>query len=119
MEGNIMTKTLFAGLVLGASLVSGVAVADTPSSAPFIQQIEFHNDMHAGALWRNNNPQNYDQHGAGCEHGAITYLASAQRILYTCTASYTDIVPSTTAKYVAGGIAPLSSTAAQVLDPTD
>jgi len=99
------------------SLVSGAAFADAPTSAPFIQAIEFHNDMHAGALWRNNNPQNYDQHGAGCEHGAITYLASAQRILYTCTASYTDITPAITT--FTAGVAPLSSSAAYVLDPTD
>jgi len=112
-----MKKSVFAGLFLGVSLVSGAALADAPTSAPFIQQIEFHNDMHAGALWQNNNPQNYDQHGAGCEHGAITYLAAAQRILYTCTASYTDITPAVTT--FTTGVAPLSSQAAYVLDPTD
>ncbi len=117
-----MNAKLFAGLFLGMSLVGGVAVADTASapSAPFIQEIHFHSDMFAGALWQNNNPQNQDQRGAGCEHASITYLSTAQRIMLTCTGSYTDITPLQTTGFAsANAVAPWSSLGAGVLNPRD
>jgi MYXO-CTERM domain-containing protein len=111
-----MMKTLLAGLVFGASLVGGVASAD----APFIGDFVVHDDLNSGALWKNNNPQNQDQHGAGCEHSAITYLKSSNRILMTCTGSFTDITPAMTTGFAATGAKPpMSSTEARVLPPKD
>jgi uncharacterized protein (TIGR03382 family) len=108
-QGTVIMKNLLSGLVLGASLLSGVAFAD----APFIASFPVHDDMHAGALWKNNNPNNYDQRGAGCEHHSVVYLKATNSMLMTCTGSYTDVTPAITS----GG--QLSSQAAGVLPPAD
>lgn len=101
-----MKPRLLYGLVLGASLLGGVAAA-----APFIATFEAHDDMHAGALWRNDRPNNNAQRGAGCEHQSITML-KGNRIIVVCTASYTDVTPM-----IAG--AGLSSLEAGLRAPTD
>lgn len=93
-------------LIVGASLVGGVASAD-PSIATF----QAHDDMHAGALWRNDRPNNNNQRGAGMEHQSIVQLAN-NHILVVGTASYTDVTPM-----IAG--AGLSSAQAGVLPPKD
>jgi hypothetical protein len=67
--------------------------------------------MHAGALWKNDKPNNYQQRGAGMEHQSIVQLAN-NKILVIGTASYTDVTPK-----IAG--AGLSSTEAGVLPPKD
>ena len=103
-----MKLHLLAGL-LGVSLLSGLAAAQ---STPFIASFPVHDDMHGGALWRNNNAQNNNQRGAGCEHHALTYLKAANKLLMTCTGSYTDVTP-----IIPG--AGLSSKEAGVLDPKD
>ena len=103
-----MKMNLLAGLVLGMSLVGGAARAESP----FIADFPAHDDMHGGALWRNDNAQNNNQRGAGCEHHAVVYLKAANKILMTCTGSYTDVTPK-----IAG--AGLSSQDAGVLDPRD
>ncbi|HEY0193565.1 MAG TPA: hypothetical protein VGC42_20755 [Kofleriaceae bacterium] len=82
-------KTRFiAGAILGASLLSSAAIAQ-----PAIATFEAHDDMRAGALWKNDKPNNYQQRGAGMEHQSITQLANG-KILVVGTASYTDIVPA-------------------------
>lgn len=101
-----MNPRFLAGLIVGASLVGGVASAD-----PFIATFEAHDDMHAGALWRNDRPNNNNQRGVGCEHQSIVKLAN-NRILVVCSGSYTDVTPM-----IAG--AGLSSTQAGVLPPKD
>jgi uncharacterized protein (TIGR03382 family) len=82
-----MTPRTLTGLVLGATLVGGAA-----SAAPFIGQFEAHNDMHGGALWRNDRPNNNNQRGAGNEHLALTQLTGGY-LLVVGTASYTDVTP--------------------------
>ena len=82
-----MTPRTLTGLVLGATLAGGAA-----SAAPFIGQFEAHNDMHGGALWRNDRPNNNNQRGAGNEHLAITQLTGGY-VLVVGTASYTDVTP--------------------------
>src|ERR1043165_3301463 len=82
-----MTPRILTGLVLGATLVGGAA-----SAAPFIGQFEAHNDMHGGALWRNDRPNNNNQRGAGNEHLSITQLTGGY-VLVVGTASYTDVTP--------------------------
>jgi uncharacterized protein (TIGR03382 family) len=101
-----MNPRSIAGLIVGASLVGGVAAAD-----PFIATFEAHDDMHAGALWRNDRPNNNNQRGVGCEHQSIVKLAN-NRILVVCSGSYTNVTPM-----IAG--AGLSSTEAGVLPPKD
>lgn len=101
-----MNPRSIAGLIVGASLVGGVASAD-----PFIATFEAHDDMHAGALWRNDRPNNNNQRGVGCEHQSIVKLAN-NRILVVCSGSYTDVTP-----LIAG--AGLSSTQAGLLPPKD
>src|SRR5882672_8493754 len=80
-----MNPRPIARLIVGASLVGGVASAD-----PFIAAFEAHDDMHAGALWRNDRPNNNNQRGAGIEHQSITLLKNG-RVLVVGTASYTDV----------------------------
>lgn len=101
-----MTPRKLTGLVFGVSLLGGVASAE-----PFIATFEAHNDMHAGALWRNDRPNNNNQRGAGIEHQSITLLKGG-KVLVVGTASYTDITP-----LIPG--AGLSSTQAGVLPPKD
>jgi uncharacterized protein (TIGR03382 family) len=101
-----MNPRSIAGLIVGASLVGGVAAAD-----PFIATFEAHDDMHAGALWRNDRPNNNNQRGVGCEHQSIVKLAN-NRILVVCSGSYTNVTPM-----IAG--AGLSSTEAGLLPPKD
>jgi uncharacterized protein (TIGR03382 family) len=101
-----MKPRLLTGLVLGASLVGGVAFG-----APFIATFEAHDDMHAGALWRNDRANNNQQRGAGIEQQSSVLLKGG-RILVVATASYTDVVPM-----IPG--AGLSSVQANVLPPTD
>src|ERR1041384_4225647 len=74
-----MNPRSFAGLIVGASLVGGIAAAD-----PFIATFEAHDDMHAGALWRNDRPNNNNQRGPGGEHES-TVLLSGGRILVVAT----------------------------------
>ena len=101
-----MKTRYIAGAILGASLLSGVAIAQ-----PVIATFEAHDDMHAGALWKNDKPNNYQQRGAGMEHQSITQLANG-KILVVGTASYTDVTP-----LIQG--AGLSSLQANVLPPKD
>jgi MYXO-CTERM domain-containing protein len=101
-----MKSRLLTSLVLGASLPGGAATA-----APFIATFEAHNDMHAGALWRNDRPNNNAQRGGGCEHQAMTVLKGGKLII-VCTGSYTDVTPM-----IAG--AGLSSLDAGIRLPTD
>jgi uncharacterized protein (TIGR03382 family) len=101
-----MKPRLLAGLVFGASLLGGIA-----SAAPFIGQFEAHDDMNAGALWRNDRPNNNNQRGAGIEHQSITLLKNG-RVIVVGTASYTDVTP-----LIAG--AGLSSTQAGLKLPAD
>jgi uncharacterized protein (TIGR03382 family) len=101
-----MNPRPIASLIVGASLVGGVASAD-----PFIAAFEAHDDMHAGALWRNDRPNNNNQRGVGCEHQSVVQLAG-NHILVVCSGSYTDVTPM-----IAG--AGLSSTEAGVLPPKD
>jgi len=101
-----MNPRLPTGLVLGVTLLSGAA-----SAAPFIAQFEAHDDMHAGALWRNDRPNNNNQRGAGAEHTAIVQLSGGY-ILVFATASYTNVTP-----LIPG--AGLSSAEAGVLPPSD
>jgi uncharacterized protein (TIGR03382 family) len=101
-----MTSRSIARLIVGASLVGGVASAD-----PVIATFQAHDDMHAGALWRNDRPNNNNQRGAGFEHQSIVQLAN-NHILVVGTASYTDITPM-----IPG--AGLSSADAGVLPPKD
>jgi MYXO-CTERM domain-containing protein len=101
-----MTPRPIAGLIVGASLVGGIAAAD-----PVITTLEAHDDMHAGALWRNDRPNNNNQRGVGCEHQSIVQLAN-NHILVVCSGSYTDVTPM-----IAG--AGLSSADAGVLPPSD
>src|SRR4051794_5361012 len=101
-----MTPRPIARLVVGASLVGGVAAAD-----PFIATFEIHDDMHAGALWRNDRPNNNNQRGGGGEHQSTVLLAGG-RILVVATASYTNVTPM-----IAG--AGLSSLEAGVLAAKD
>jgi MYXO-CTERM domain-containing protein len=101
-----MKPRLFTGVVLGASLLGGQA-----SAAPVIGHFEAHDDMNGGALWRNDQPNNNNQRGAGAEHQSVVQLKGG-RILMVATASYTDVVPM-----VPG--AGLSSAEAGVLPPSD
>jgi len=101
-----MTPRLLTGLAL-ATLASGAAQA----APAFIGQFEAHDDMHAGALWRNDRPNNNNQRGAGAEHCSMAKLAG-NTLLVTCTASYTNVTP-----LIAG--AGLSSQDAGVLPPAD
>lgn len=101
-----MNPRPIASLIVGASLVGGVASAD-----PFIATFEAHDDMHAGALWRNDRPNNNNQRGVGCEHQSIVQL-TGNHILVVCSGSYTDVTPM-----IAG--AGLSSTEAGVLPPKE
>jgi len=61
-----MTPRKLTGLVFGVSLLGGVASAE-----PFIATFEAHNDMHAGALWRNDRPNNNNQ----------SFIGAPQRLL--------------------------------------
>ena len=101
-----MNPRFLAGLVFGASLLGGVASAE-----PFIATFEAHNDMHGGALWRNDRPNNNNQRGAGAEHQSVTLL-SGGNVIVVATASYTDVTP-----LIPG--AGLSSTEAGLLPPKD
>ena len=82
-----MKPRFLATVVLGSSLLGGAAIAE-----PFIGTFEVHDDMHAGALWRNDRPNNNNQRGAGGEHES-TVLLSGGRILVVATASYTNVTP--------------------------
>ena len=101
-----MNPRILAGVVLGASLLGTAAMAQ-----PVIATFEAHDDMHGGALWKNDKPNNYQQRGAGMEHQSLTML-SGGKILVVGTASYTDVVPKITG-------AGLSSADAGVLPPKD
>lgn len=92
--------------VLGASLLTSGAV----SAAPFIGQFTAHDDMHAGALWANDRPNNNNQRGAGAEHQKI--IRVGENILVVATGSYTDVVPM-----IPG--AGMSSAEAGILPPRD
>jgi MYXO-CTERM domain-containing protein len=82
-----MKPRFLATVVLGSSLLGGAAIAE-----PFIGTFEVHDDMHAGALWRNDRPNNNNQRGAGGEHESTVLLAGG-RILVVATASYTNVIP--------------------------
>jgi uncharacterized protein (TIGR03382 family) len=101
-----MNPRFLTSFVLGASFLSGVASAE-----PTIDLFEAHNDMNAGALWRNDRPRNNDQRGVGLEHQSITLLTGG-KVVVVGSGSYTDITPM-----IAG--AGLSSQQAGVLAPTD
>ena len=101
-----MNPRLISGLVVGASLLAGGAA----TSAPFIATFEGHSDMHGGALWRNDRPNNNDQRGAGLEHQKVIRVGN--NILVVGTGSYTDVTP-----LIPG--AGLSSAQAGVLPPKD
>jgi uncharacterized protein (TIGR03382 family) len=92
--------------LLGASL----AASGTVQAAPFIAAFEAHNDINAGALWRNNRPNNNNQRGAGAEHTSMAVIGD--RVIVLATASYTDVTP-----LIPG--AGLSSQQAGVLPPSD
>src|SRR5262245_34979900 len=100
-----MNPRLLTGLILA------VASGGAASAAPFIGEFVAHDDMHAGALWRNDRPNNNNQRGAGFEHQTMVQLAGGY-ILVFGTASYTDVTP-----LIPG--AGLSSQAAGVLPPAD
>ena len=102
-----MKPRLLSSIAFGATaLLGGVALAE-----PTIATFELHNDMKAGALWRNDRANNHDTRGAGAEHPKITVLKDG-RILLVATASYTDVVPM-----VSG--AGFSSLQAKLEDPSD
>lgn len=101
-----MNPRPLAGLVLGASLLGGVASAE-----PFIATFEAHNDMHAGALWRNDRPNNNNQRGVGMEHQSIALLKDGH-VVVVGSGSYTDVTP-----LIPG--AGLSSLEAGLKAPTD
>lgn len=82
-----MKPRYFTSIAIGASLLGGVA-----SAAPFIATFEAHDDMHAGALWRNDRANNNDTRGTGGEHTTLTVLKGG-RILMIATASYTNVTP--------------------------
>jgi len=104
-----MKPQYLTGLVFGASLVG--SVGGLAHATPVIATFEVHDDMHAGALWRNDRPNNNNQRGAGIEHQSITVLKTGQ-VIVVGTASYTDVVPL---KPNAG----LSSLEAGLVIPTD
>lgn len=99
-----MKKLSVTGVLLGASLLAGVATA-----GPTISQFPLHNEFNSGALWPNDQPRNNQFRGAGMEHQAMVQLADGT-VLVVGTGSYTDIVPTK------GG---LSSADAKVMKPTD
>ena len=102
-----MKPRLLASIAFGATaLLGGVALAE-PTIATFL----LHNDMKAGALWRNDRANNHDTRGAGAEHPKITVLKDG-RILLVATASYTDVVPTVPN-------AGFSSVQAKLEDPSD
>lgn len=82
-----MKPRLLPGLLLGAS----VAVGGAANAAPFIAQFEAHDDINAGALWRNDRPNNNTQRGAGMEHASLAVIGD--RVIILGTASYTDVTP--------------------------
>jgi uncharacterized protein (TIGR03382 family) len=82
-----MNPRLLTSVALGASALGGVALAE-----PTIATFELHDDMNAGALWKNDRANNHDLRGAGAEHAKLTVLKGG-RILVVATASYTDVQP--------------------------
>jgi uncharacterized protein (TIGR03382 family) len=82
-----MKPRILPGLLLGASVLAG----GVASAAPFIANFEVHDDMHGGALWRNDRPNNNNQRGAGAEHVSMTVLGD--KVVMFATASYTDVTP--------------------------
>jgi len=95
-----------------ASVVTGLSLLTVTASAePTIATFEAHNDMHAGALWKNDRPNNNNQRGVGAEHQSVTML-SGGRVIVVASGSYTDVTPM-----IPG--AGLSSTEAGVLAPKD
>jgi uncharacterized protein (TIGR03382 family) len=105
-----MKPRYLAPIVVGTSLLGGAAIAQ-PATEPFVGNFELHDDMDAGALWRNDRPNNNQQRGAGGEHQTSVLLKNG-RILVVATASYTNVTPM-----IPG--AGLSSTEAGVTPPSD
>jgi MYXO-CTERM domain-containing protein len=103
-----MKPRLLTSIALGASVLGGVALAETPA---VIATFPVHNDLKAGALWKNDRSSNNNPLGAGAEHTKMTVLKGG-RILVVATASYTDITP-----LIPG--AGFSSLQAKLEDPAD